>query len=848
MTTTTSYMVTLREAVDPRHVGRKAATLARLRRDGFPVPDGVVLVCEALDDALAEAGLPADAPADAVADIEIPAAIISALRAAVRQWPGVPLAVRSSGVEEDLASTSYAGLYATVLNVTGESRLLEAVRQCWASAFSDLVRSYRTKSDGESPKLAVLVQPMVQATAAGVAFTADPVTGDRGVVLIEAVRGLGERLVSGAASPDEWVIREDSAYRRETIGEDAIDAGVATAVATLARQVEQHFGGPQDLEWALADGEVVLLQARPVTTLSQSQVKPVPVPAEPPPGYWTRDASHAPAPWTPFGRVALSSRLLTYRNMCAQIGLLFETIDFRDIGGWEYIRIVPLGANDRPGRVGACVAAMRADVCGRTVGRWYEEWQGEFARTIANLRDADLTQLTDSGLSAHLRRVLELVAYGFEVHFMLQGAIAISLAELAFTCRELLGLDNAHMFSLLAGLSGKSTEPSRALASLAELATKRPALRRSIIERAPVEVVFAEDEQFAGAFTGFMQTHGCRALSHLELAIQNLEERPDLVIGLIADQLVKDVDPDRTDAALTARRKQAAADMRSRLTLAGDQTRFDRALARAEMAYPVREDNEYFTISVPLALIRRAALEIGHRLADRGQLELRNDVFQLEPGEAQSALRDGADRRDLVARAKGEHAWVLAHPGPASYGKDPGPPPPFDSLPAEARLANEGFLWSVEQIFGPDSTRRVGTDSVVSGIAASPGSYTGPVRIIRSEAEFDRLRAGDVLVCPVTSPVWSVLFPSIGALVTDSGGILSHPAIIAREYGIPAVVATGNGTLALHDGQVVTVDGTSGIVQVAPLNDGDPAGIAGLPAGSSWSGEAVAQRVSRRGE
>jgi rifampicin phosphotransferase len=125
-------------------------------------------------------------------------------------------------------------------------------------------------------------------------------------------------------------------------------------------------------------------------------------------------------------------------------------------------------------------------------------------------------------------------------------------------------------------------------------------------------------------------------------------------------------------------------------------------------------------------------------------------------------------------------------PGPRSYGKDPGPPPSFSSLPAEARLANDGFLWAVDRIFGPDTTGRVGPDGAVTGIAASPGSYTGPVRVIMNETEFGRLRAGDVLVCPVTSPVWSVLFPSIGALVTDVGGNLSHPAIIAREYGVPA--------------------------------------------------------------
>ena len=157
---------------------------------------------------------------------------------------GACSAVRSSGVDED-------------------DGLLDAVRQCWASPFGELVRSYRTKPEDDAGRLAVLVQPMVPATAAGVAFTVDPVTGDRGTVVVEAVRGLGERLASGAASPDEWVVRGNSVSRRGGT-EDAIDAEVARAVAALARRVEQHLGGPQDVEWVLAGGDVVLLQARPI--------------------------------------------------------------------------------------------------------------------------------------------------------------------------------------------------------------------------------------------------------------------------------------------------------------------------------------------------------------------------------------------------------------------------------------------------------------------------------------------------------------------------------------------------------------------------------------------------------
>ncbi len=208
---------------------------------------------------------------------------------------------------------------------------------------------------------------------------------------------------------------------------------------------------------------------------------------------------------------------------------------------------------------------------------------------------------------------------------------------------------------------------------------------------------------------------------------------------------------------------------------------------------------------------------MGRRLADRGQITRCDDVFFLEQHEARAALRDAAPRQAVVAQRKGERAWVEAHPGPASYGTPPGPPPPLWVMPPEGRFAMEAVLWYMGQ--GLESTRsqRVQPDSAhrIDGIAASPGRYTGPVRVIRDEGEFAKIEQGDVVVCPITSPVWSLLFASIGGLVTDTGGILSHAAIIAREYGVPAVVATGNATRLLHDGQIVTVDGSLGLVEVA---------------------------------
>jgi rifampicin phosphotransferase len=223
------------------------------------------------------------------------------------------------------------------------------------------------------------------------------------------------------------------------------------------------------------------------------------------------------------------------------------------------------------------------------------------------------------------------------------------------------------------------------------------------------------------------------------------------------------------------------------------------------------------TFNEPLALLRHTALRTGHRLVAAGRLTHADDAFFLEREELLVALTGPGQHPELAERVACRQAnrkWATTNPGPASYGTPPPPPPSLRWLPTEARFINEAMMWLVEHMYAAAGSSRTQAGTILSGTPASAGSYTGPARVIHSEDEFDKLRAGDVLVCPITSPVWSVLFPSIGALVTDTGGILCHPAIIAREYGIPAVVATGNATTALRDGQLVTVDGSTGTVRV----------------------------------
>ncbi|UCG82635.1 MAG: hypothetical protein JSW38_10645 [Dehalococcoidia bacterium] len=825
---------------DNDRAGSKAANLGELLRADFPVPSGFVVTTDAFYEFLTANSIGTDSSPEDVATAVIPAEIADALVRAAAALGGMPLAVRSSGVAEDLPGASFAGQYETVLDVRGKDALLSAVRHCWASAFSERVLAY-SKAQGQQNErgMAVLVQQLVKADAAGVAFTANPVTGERTTAVISAVRGLGERLVSGEASPDEWLMKGDDATC-QSAPEGAIDAEQAREIAGLARRVEAHYGSPQDIEWAIAGRQLFLLQARPITTLPEEAAEPIPVSVNPPPGFWQREVSHAPYPVMPMlWSVYADLRNEASRNAADEFSLLYERIDYQQIGGWEYIRIVPLGGKDRRpppawlmpiiarivpsmrSRIKGLVETVRCDKAGHFIRLWYDEWKPSQIRRIAELRDVDLTSLTDSALDKHYSSLMSFLKQSVEYHFMLHPAIAFPIIELAFACRDMLGWNDEQTLDLLSGLSERSSEPARRLAELASMAAGRPAIY-TLLEKGEdinADGLVDVDLEFAAAFSAYQREFGCRVIEYT-LHDPTLAETPALILGLIRDQLARGFDPAAVGSSLDEKRTVVRDKARAALELhtVADRERFECALAGAELAYPVREDNEFYTISAPFALVRYMLLELGRRLASRGQITDRDDVFFLEVEEAWSALRDGRQLHERVAHRKGERAWIEAHPGPSSYGEDPGPPPSFDKLPAEVKLAMNGFLWYVERGF-PKVQEIVlqSGDNRLSGIAASAGRYTGPVRVIRNESEFSKLQAGDVLVCPTTSPVWSVLFASVGALITDTGGILSHPAIIAREYQIPAVVATGNATSLLRDGQSVTVDGSAGVIDMAPI-------------------------------
>lgn len=832
------YVVSLKDAgqVDPIHVGSKAARLGELMAVGFPVPEGRVLLADAFDRFMVANGINMQSPPDSVLDSKLPADVKEAIRAISVNFGDAPLAVRSSGIAEDLSGASFAGQYETILGVRGMEALEKSTLHCWASAFSPRVAAYRKAKAGSTPRIsmAVLVQRLVNADSAGVAFTANPVSGDRNELVVNAVKGLGERLVSGKATPDEWVVRGSEAMCKSA-AERSITGSQALAVAELAQRVERHFGYPQDIEWAFEGETLFLLQARPITALQDRTPTQAPIAVEVPEGFWQREDVSFPHALRPIDESVIPETVEIIEQIIHDLYLPFERIEFKSIGGWVYVRIVPPGGKDRSPPPGwlmpllfkvvpqmramakGCAEAVRTDLAGRTIDRWYDEWRPEMKNTAQRLRDVDLAGLSDIGLEEHLSQAFQFFLHGTGIHFRGIFLMSQPLYEFATWTKRLLGYDDRKIVEMLSGLSRQSSEPSRRMSELTQMAVQNSVvggILRDGVEGDTLLKLTEADGEFARVFDAYQREFGARTVAY-EFESRTLAEDPVLTLQLIKNQMGKNMAD--SESAVTQLRETTVSEARKQLKSNEDRREFERLLVRAARAYPILDDTQFY-VCLSRGQVRYALLEAGRRFVTRGLIEGHEDVFFLKMHEVRDALRGlgkEVDLRNLIRQRREEVAWAEAHPGPKSYGKQPPPPPSVDSFPKEVQFIVKSFMWQGERFLTTPTENKLG--SVLTGIGVSAGTYTGPVHVIMGEEEFDNIRAGDVLVCTITSPVWSVLFTSIGALVTDRGGLLSHPAILAREYHIPAVVATGNGTRLLRDGQMVTVDGDRGEVTVNEL-------------------------------
>lgn len=779
-------LLTLDDAVDERICGRKAATLAALRRQGFDIPDGFVIPAgtrPSRDD----------------------------IAAALAKLGDGPVAVRSSGLAEDTADASFAGQYDTVLNVRGADAVLQAAADCVASARDGRVQHY-----GQTVHpMGVVVQQMIQAEASGVAFSANPLTGNRAEVRINATKGLADRLVSGAIDGDEWLVTGDNATA-VVQSQQAIDAAAARRVAALARQAEAARLAPQDIEWAIAHGKLWLLQSRPITVL------PIAPDIKTPKGTWQKDASHFSEPMSPFAATTqFRHQDQVLDQAIAKWGLLPDGVQIRVIGHEPYVHIEPddggktpppwwlLGAVVRivPSlrrKLRASAVALDASMLETVPAEWESHHRPRLRSQIRQYAALDLTALDHDALFTHLDTLTIFYAECLSLHFHLFIPYTLGLRELAIACQELLGWDLSTTMGLLQGLSEISRAGTDELAAIVRRARPGSAARQILEARTPdfLDRLDRIDPGIAGQLRDYLQFWGLRPLGP-EAGCPSVREQPHLVADVIADLLGGEVAQDFS-AARAAIRDEA----RTQLTGTALQ-RFDAALAYAERIYPLREDNVVLTDHLPTGLIRCVALEAGRRLVSMGLLGRIEDAVLLTADELHDALRSRNDVHSVVSRRKSEHAWVRANPGPLTYGPEPGRAPDLRGLPVAARRVNAALMWAMEHELTP--TPKSEGRSVV-GIGASPGVHRGRVRVITTADQLQALRQGEVLVCPFTSAAWMMVFRRAGAIVADTGSVLSHTAIVAREFALPAVVATANGTTSLKDGEEVIVDGTRGVV------------------------------------
>ena len=548
---------------------------------------------------------------------------------------------------------------------------------------------------------------------------------------------------------------------------------------------------------------------------------------------WSLEPSHfpaAPTRWTAQLFVTIQTEVL--RRVTAEAGLPVDGLAMREFDGRVYTVVVPLGGKARkppPAALVPLLCKVVPELRRRVAAskRWesedrpahiIEEWFG--SKEAALLDEGrmffrlDLEHHSGVKLAEAIDRAIAYAEDALFWHFYLHGAAVWQIGRLGMQLEAEHGWTDAEFAALFTGLSTTSTGPAAAQRALLTLIDEQDA--RSTLERAEsLEDLRELSAPLRDAIDAYLDNWGLRAIRY-EVAYPMVAERPEWLLRQLQEQ-ARANDEDHSAAHAAAR---AAAEQRLLADL-GDTEETRATLETARHTFPVRESNETATVGLPAAVLRHVGLEAGRRLARSGNLERPDDVFDLTINEVTAVLRGAANApADPALRAHTRREARLAAdatPPPRTVGPPPDAaagPPSLTGFPPAIVEGTRAMLWYADKVFGapPPVTDAGAATNEIRGTAVSPGQYQGTARVLLDESELERIEQGDVLVCPITSPVWSMVFPALGALVCDAGGPLSHPAIIAREFGIPAVVGTGVGTSVIPDGASVLVDGDKGTV------------------------------------
>ena len=829
--------------------GGKGANLGELMNAGYVVPVGFIITTAAYAALFGEAGAgpqiasligkTRDTELALLAQVSqqiqaviheapVPEDLRAAILEAYHRLGNGAVAVRSSATAEDLPEAAFAGQQETYLNIKGEAALLAAIQDCWASLWSERAISYRLRQgiDQASVKLAVVVQEMVPAEMAGVMFTADPISGDRGVLVIDANPGLGEAVVAGLATPDHFVVKkrgkrilEARTGRREVVFRARVEGGIeqikneedpapmpalpdqaVRRLAQLGEQIQKHFGAPQDIEWAWIkdagkNGRFFILQARPMTALPLNEKI------------------------NPAMRIVIPMLIEMWPERPFPLDVTTFTGGLERAIGSLLVELIGPGAPD-PGAVlaeedGVAVRFAPPTVHpfpGVLISPWLALWKTRHFDPVHWQEDPLLAELTAEANELNGRDLSHLSWH--ENLETLQTALALMRKAMGIRLRylpkALLGLGGLWILlrltghgdqfgNLVSGVETKTTEINAQLEGMARGIQANEELR-DLFRRLPADQLpLAIDQLPAGQtfrqrLDEFLDRYGHREIA-LTISQPAWKDRPSAVLAILKVLVSRaHAEPSNSQDWSEYQRNLLSTSVLGKWPF---RRPFIRAVELSRTFFQIREDTHFYaTLAQPP--IRHVALELGRRLVEARALATQEDIFHLRLEELESLGNPWPPAPDVVNRLRS-----LVERRQAKRRALAGIPMFDPHWLTPARLA--------------DASEEV----LLSGSAGSPGTASGPVRVICNAEEFQKLQAGDVLVAPVTNPAWTPLFQRAAAVVVDAGGPASHAAIVAREYRVPAVMGTINATSLLRDGQWIEVDGSRGLVLKAEAPNED---------------------------
>jgi len=794
-------------------VGGKATGLGRLIAAGEHVPEGFCLTTEAF----AEKRLPRAEIAEAYAEL----------------GEDVPVAVRSSATAEDLPWASFAGQQDTVLNVTGVDNVCTAIETCWGSLDSGRARAYREANNVAESRMAVIVQRMVPPTAAGVLFTANPITGCRTEMVVDAAPGLGTAVVDGSTDTDHYVLDTSRGLDQPRDADHGcLDHEQLTRLEAAGARVQATFGSPQDIEWAFdEEGALWLLQSRAITNLF-----PVPAPTDDGPRAYL-EVGHMQGmlrPFTPMGRSVMDQvtrqwfeafgarpgdgpSLVTYigermyidltsfirsARMRSSLPRAMELYGPRVARAVEWIcddpRFGPTPTRLFSFRNAARIARRLGPPMVRGMVRALRRPRRERVRTLAQI-DVVREQTEPPRPQMTSRDRLRFAA---DVHLgMLTGPMIDSLNPLwtAMLSQQLAtGLlagiaEESDIAAVMRGAPGNvTTEMDLKLWRLADAAREHTELLTTTPSAELVRRFRCGDLPDIG-LDEFLAEYGHRAAAEIDVGVPRWEEDPAPIFDAIASYL-QVTDPHQAPDWRFDRAAVEAETALTRIVAVAAESRPVRArlskflLQRTRALIGLRELPKFLWL-FPLRQVRRQLLAVGADLADRGLLEAAADIMFLELDEVSTVLETGADLRPTVVERSQRYEREMRR------RQVPG------------LLLSDGT--DVETVLPvPDSA------AGLRGTGASPGTVTARARVITNPAGA-RIEPGEILVAPTTDPGWTPLFMTAAGLVTETGSPMAHGPTVAREYGIPAVICVRDATTAIATGQMITIDGAVGTVELA---------------------------------